>query len=133
VPVALLMLFSGLVVANYRGGLALGGPLTHLALALLFGLLLLYVLSDRDSLFARIMRWRALARLGTISYGVYLLHTSLSGLLHTLIRGARPSISDWQGAMVTLLALATTLLLAQVSFTLFEKRFIRFGHRYRYK
>ena len=133
VTVSLLMVFTGLVVANYRGELVLGGPLTHLALAVLFGLLLLYVLSYRDSVLARAMRWRALAWLGTISYGVYLLHTSLSGLLHGLIRGARPAMADWQGAMVTLLALAATLLLAHISFIVFEKRFIHFGHRYKYE
>jgi peptidoglycan/LPS O-acetylase OafA/YrhL len=70
--------------------------------------------------------------LGTVSYGIYLLHEPVSGLCHGLLRGAPPAITDLRSAMVTLLALSLTLVLAKLSFVYFEKPIIDFGHRYRY-
>ena len=130
----LLLLFAvGISTANHHGMLVLGGAVTHASLAMLYGLLILYVLAYRNGLLARIMRNNVLMWLGTISYGVYLFHTGISGLLHALIRHSRPYMATWSGCLVTLLALLLTLLLAHASYYYFEKRILRIGHRFKYE
>jgi len=129
----LALVLFGIVTANQYGRLVLGGTLTHFSLAVLFGMLILYVVTFRDGVIGQIMRNRILVWLGSISYGVYLVHTGISGLMHGLIRHSRPYMAVWHDVAVTLLALVITLLLAHFSYILFEKRMISYGHKYRYK
>ena len=79
-----------------------------------------------------VCRWAALRKLGIIAYGVYLLHQPMSGLCHGLLDGGEPWITGLRSAGITLLALAFTILLALLSYRLFEKPMIDFGHRFRY-
>ena len=119
--------------ANMNGGLSLGGTLTHLLLAVTFALFLLLALLNREGVLGSVLRNRVLMWLGSISYGVYILHTGVSHLVHKLVRDARPSIDSWGGVATTLLALAVTLLVAQISYQWFERRFIRYGHTVSYE
>jgi len=119
--------------ANMNGGLSLGGALTHLLLAVTFALFLLLALLNREGVLGSVLRNRVLMWLGSISYGVYILHTGVSHLVHKLVRDARPSIDSWGGVATTLLALAVTLLVAQISYQWFERRFIRYGHTVSYE
>jgi peptidoglycan/LPS O-acetylase OafA/YrhL len=52
--------------------------------------------------------------------------------VHGLVRNANPQIAAWSDAATTLLALGVTLLLAQLSYVIIERRFMQFGHRFRY-
>lgn len=124
---------SGLFIANHHGQLKLGGAITHLSLAIVYGLFILYVVTYPGGILDSSMRNRILMWMGSISYGVYLFHTNISAIVHGLIRSTRPYMASWQDAMVTLLALALTLMLAQLSYSLFEKRVLRYGHRFKYK
>jgi peptidoglycan/LPS O-acetylase OafA/YrhL len=133
VLILLCIFASGLMIANHHGQLKLGGAITHVSLAVLYGLFILYVVTYRKGILASSMRNRILMWMGSISYGVYLFHTNISSVMHGLIRGTRPYMASWQDAMVTLLALALTLLLAQLSYSLFEKRILQYGHRFKYK
>jgi len=134
VVLALLVLFAaGILLANQYGRLKVGGGLTHASLAVFYGLFILYVFMYREGLVARIMRGRVLAWLGSISYGIYLLHNNILKILHGLIHHDKPQLLTGSDALVTILALAITLLLAQLSFSLFEKRITRFGHKYKYE
>jgi peptidoglycan/LPS O-acetylase OafA/YrhL len=105
---------------------------THFWLAMLFGLLLLIVIIDREGLIARALNSRVLVWLGTISYGVYLFHQAITWMLHGAIRYLPPSIATLEGLAVTVLSLATTLTLATLSFRFLERPVIAYGHRYRY-
>lgn len=105
---------------------------TYTWLACLYAVLILLVLIHRQGILAGLLRNPLLIRLGGISYAVYLIHQIASLFLHGLIRHASPLVTNWRGAAVTLLALLVTLLLAQLSFVLIERRAIRFGHRFRY-
>lgn len=127
------LLVSLLLAAGNYGLLRLGGALTHAALALVYTLLVLLVLTDRAGTLAWLMRNRVLIWLGGISYGVYLIHTWMSRLVHGWVRNAQPEIASWQDAGVTLLALLLTLLLAVLSYHWMERRFIRIGHRIAYR
>jgi peptidoglycan/LPS O-acetylase OafA/YrhL len=76
------------------------------------------------------MRW--LTWLGVRSYAVYLLHQAMSGLFHEPYRAGDPMMTNGTEVGLTLGALATTLVLAEVSFRTLESRFIAFGRRWRY-
>lgn len=130
--VLLVLLTAGLFFANNAGKLSLGGAVTHISLAVLFGLLILYVIIYREGYIAGFMRSRMLMWLGGISYGVYLFHTNVSKIAHGLIRHAHPQISTWSEALVTMLALVVTLFLAQLSYRFFETRITAIGHKYKY-
>ena len=79
-----------------------------------------------------VCRWPALRKLGTIAYGVYLLHQPVSGLCHGFLGSGEPRITHLRSAGVTLLALVLTLLVSTLSYRFFEKPIIDFGHRFRY-
>jgi len=123
---------TGIWLLDINGYLRLGGAFTHLSLAAIYSLFILLALVSRNNLAGRLLRNPVLTWLGMISYGVYLLHTGVSRLVHTLIRNSAPSMSSWSDAGVTLLALGVTLLLAHVSYRWFERRFIRLGHSVSY-
>lgn len=106
--------------------------MTYLWLACLYATLILVVLADRDGWITRLFRPRALAWLGTVSYGVYLFHQAVSSLLHGMIRYLPPTIREWEGLAVTCLAFVVTLVLAGLSFRYFERPIINLGHSYRY-
>jgi peptidoglycan/LPS O-acetylase OafA/YrhL len=129
---ALALLLGGVLYATLTRRIALGGALTHLWLSVFYACLLTVVLADRAGWLARGLRARTLTWLGTISYGVYLLHTGISGLVHGLWRGLRPAMDIWADVPVTLTALLLTLSLAQASFLWFERPITRYGHRFRY-
>lgn len=105
---------------------------TFFWLAILYSALVLIVLVDREGWIARVFRQRILVWLGTVSYGVYLLHQAVNALLHGLIRYLQPTIMELEGLAVTCLALVVTLLLASFSFRYFERPVINYGHKYRY-
>lgn len=101
--------------------------------ALFYLCLMLIALSHQESLLACILRNRALAELGTIAYGTYLIHLGVLGLCHALIRGREPQIASISDAAVTLLALVLTLALARLSWVYFEKPLVKRGHQHSYE
>jgi peptidoglycan/LPS O-acetylase OafA/YrhL len=82
---------------------------------------------------ARLFRNRVLVFFGTVSYGVYLFHEGISGLVHGFVRGAPPKIEDAQGLAVTALAFALTVLLATASYRIIEAPMLKFGRRWQYQ
>jgi len=80
-----------------------------------------------------ILSSRILVWFGQLSYGIYMFHQPVSGLLHGWIRGAKPEINSWYDAAVTLLALAVTLSVATLSFYLMEQPILRLGHQFKYR
>jgi peptidoglycan/LPS O-acetylase OafA/YrhL len=130
-------LFVALIVGvgfmNFSGYLLKGGTFTHFWLALLFAMLLLLPLIHREGMLARALRNRILIWLGTISYGVYIFHQTVSGLVHGLIRGTYPHIGSWNDLLVTLLGLAITLVLAQLSYRGVESKIIAYGHSFSFR
>ena len=102
------------------------------SLAAFYSCLLLFVLSQKQSWVAGVMRWKILRGLGTISYCVYVIHATIHQFVHRLLLHDAPQIYNARGVGVTLLALAVTLIVASISWRYFEKPLIRRGHAYSY-
>lgn len=94
---------------------------------------LLIAVSQPNNPLSRVLRFSALRWVGSIAYGSYLLHQAMNGICHGLIFDAPPSVADFSGFLVTLLAVTLTLLLANLSWRYFEKPFVEFGHHYSYR
>ncbi len=109
------------------------GSLDHLfAFGLLYAGLITLALANQAGLLARFFRQPLLMSVGRISYGIYILHQFVNGIIHSLLFKSVPSFHNPATALATCLALAVTYLLALGSFHLFEKRFIAFGHSFHY-
>jgi peptidoglycan/LPS O-acetylase OafA/YrhL len=81
----------------------------------------------------RRFRSAALRQCGALSYGLYLIHQPIAGILHGVILGSRPDIETLPQILVTLLALASSLALAALSWTCFERPLLRIGHRWTFE
>jgi peptidoglycan/LPS O-acetylase OafA/YrhL len=75
------------------------------------------------------LRW-----LGRVSYCAYLIHQSVrAGIFMLLLPGREPVIDGPKSIFATVLALAATLAIAQVSWLVLEQKLVRRAHlRYRY-
>lgn len=113
-------------------GRAAISELNYTWIALFYSGLLLIAATQRESLFSRGLRYRWLMEIGTIAYGTYLFHHGVLGLFYGIVRGALPVIQSVSDLGLTAIALATTLLLAKVSWIYFERPLVRRAHRYRY-
>jgi peptidoglycan/LPS O-acetylase OafA/YrhL len=101
---------------------------------LMYFLLVVLVLLAPIPLLARFFRARWLGWLGVVSYCVYLIHEPVIGALFLLIgRDPSSAVPGLTTLLVTLTALAITLLTAQASWVFLERPLIRRAHaRYRY-
>ena len=104
-------------------GLALA-TLCYPVVAVFYGATLLIALRGGG----RFLRSKALVYTGVISYGLYLLHQPVN----MLFRGDDRSIRSWSDAFITLAVFAIVYLVATASWEFFEKKFVEYGHRYRY-
>ncbi|MBI3273338.1 MAG: acyltransferase [Planctomycetes bacterium] len=119
---------------NYESGSAGMTGVGHTWLAAFYACgLVLVVVGPPGSLLRRLAASPPLRRLGTVSYGVYLFHQGVSGLLHGWLRGESPRLRNWECAGVTALAALVTMVLAELSYRFFEQPLTRLGHRLRYE
>jgi peptidoglycan/LPS O-acetylase OafA/YrhL len=115
-----------------------GIPLTFLCTiagygwtALFYATLLVLAITDSRSFVSRILRWRWLRGLGTVSYGVYLFHYGIYGLCMWLLRGHGNALVDWKDFAVICLAVTITIAFATLSWRYFEKPIVRWSHKQR--
>ncbi len=101
-------------------------------LALFYLTAMIIALVNTQSWLAGMLRWSWLRSLGTIAYGAYLFHYLIYGLCMAYLRGHEGYLQNLPDAAVTLLALALTILLTTLSWRLFEKPIVRWGHQLQY-
>ncbi len=75
-------------------------------------------------------RGSALKFFGSISYGLYLIHQPIAGILHAAILNGYPDISTPAQLAVTVGAAGVSILIAYLSWTYFERPLIAIGHRW---
>jgi len=95
--------------------------------SLFFATALILTVTKPDCRLSGGLRWRWLTGLGTISYGVYLFHFGIYGLCMGLISG-HPLLLHWKDFGVTLLALAISISIGNLSWTYIEKPIVRWSH-----
>lgn len=104
----------------------------YTAIAIFYLCLLLYGLLSPDSLLSRCLRWRWLGGLGTIAYGVYLLHELMLNAFFGAFRSSTPLITSAADFMLTLAALSSTIVVCWLSWRFFERPLVRIGHQQGY-
>lgn len=80
-----------------------------------------------DHVLAPCLRWRPIAYVGSISYGIYMLHMLAKNAVVELASFAGVALGP--GALF-MLALATAIVAAAISFRYFESYFLTLKHRY---
>ena len=121
IPVVAAEPWTGVKLAKILAPLLLGVGSAALILALV-----------RGAPEGRRFRSGILGFFGTISYGLYLIHQPVAGILHGLILDARPDIGTTAAFAVTLAAFAASVALAWVSWRWMEAPLIALGRRRRY-
>ncbi len=127
------LLVAGFVMLSLVGVMILFpgwlGVFDHTLYALLYGLVILIARLEMIPTLCQLLRSRFLHWLGLVSYGIYLIHQPVSGLLHGLLKHQQPQISGFSDALVTLLATLLTLVLAWLSYHFLEMPILRMAHR----
>jgi len=94
--------------------------------------LLVISLVHKNSFIATVFRWWPLRELGKVSYCVYVIHVAVNWMVHKFVRGDLPRFDSLRSIAVTVLAFSLTMLIAELSWSVFEHPLIRRGHRYTY-
>ena len=108
------------------------GAFNHTWLAGLFSLLILIAFLGTEPRLGSLLRSSVLVWLGQLSYGIYLFHMAVGGLLHGAFGRNTLQIRTLSDAGITILALCITIFLAAISHHFFERPIMRFGHRFQY-
>lgn len=101
-------------------------------ISLMFALALLRVFLYRDGWFNAILKSRLLVGAGMISYGVYMYHQAVNGLLQGLILGQQPRFATWADAGVAALSTCVVLAIAIASYRFVEMPIRRRAQRVKY-
>ena len=84
-------------------------------------------LAARSSEILRLFRAARWQFFGSISYGLYLIHQPVAGVMHGLILGGRPDIGSLPQLAVTMAGLGTSIGLAWASWRFLEGPLVRLG------
>jgi peptidoglycan/LPS O-acetylase OafA/YrhL len=119
---------GALAEAKWQGVL---GPLLYTWFSLLYGVILLVAVLGHP--LTTLLRARFLRFLGDISYGLYLLHLPVMGLITAVLWSSDLNYLEPRPIICTVLGVAASVLLALASFRLMEQPILRaVRHRYQY-
>ncbi len=105
----------------------------HTYLAILYAGLLLSSVLHRGEPGSSFLRWPALRALGKISYGVYLVHTTLLIAGFSIFRQQLPALRSGADIATALGCLCATVLLCGASYRWFEAPLLRWGRRLKHR
>ena len=92
-----------------------------------------YLFLYQDSKITSVLRTTLMTRLGMYSYGLYMYHQMVAGLMHGMLRGAAPTMTTGSGILITLASLFITVGLSVISYHTFEMFFMKLGRRFHYE
>ena len=98
-------------------------------LALFFGTLVLIAVTQREHPVTKLLSLRWLGFLGMISYGVYLLHRPIEALIAWKLQRSILVIGPASDLYLPLLIILVTFAAATLSWRLYEKHWVKLGHR----
>jgi peptidoglycan/LPS O-acetylase OafA/YrhL len=130
-----LLLGAGVVLFIVRGWGLLTMPMTTLGytwMAMFYLLILMMAILPGAARLKRCLRVKYLTGLGTISYGVYLIHGPVYEMSYALLKKESPALRNFSDWGVTVLVIVLTIVIASVSWRFFEKRLVRRGHVHTY-
>lgn len=99
---------------------------------LLYSITILTSLLYRDKPLTLILRAPSLIFFGAISYGLYMYHHAVLGLLHGWLGGGPPTLQTTRSIGITVLALGVSIAIAWVSRKYYEAYFIKLGNSKKY-
>ena len=109
------------------------GVLKHDIFALFFSGLIIISLSQPESLFAKALRFKWLNLLGLISYSLYLFHDLFNGLFQQIfLKHLNPVLNNLNDVLVSIFALAASLLFSSILYLFVESPAIKFGKTFTY-
>jgi peptidoglycan/LPS O-acetylase OafA/YrhL len=122
---AIALLFLVVMLGNWRWPIWPGPsdipPLKQSMLAMMFGIVILRVFTyQAGGILNRIWRNTILAKIGLISYALYMYHQTVNGLLHGIIYGREPKIAEWSHLLVAVAVVTVSIGLATLSYIYFE-------------
>jgi peptidoglycan/LPS O-acetylase OafA/YrhL len=108
------------------------GEFDHFWLAGLYTVFIAIAFAGTEQAMTKVLRFPVLVWLGQLSYGIYMFHQAISGLLHGWLGHGEPQLTSARDIEITLLSLALTLILAAISYYFFEKPILHFGRQFQY-
>jgi len=127
----MLLVFIFLWVISEETGV-IGGAVSHSLIGLFYSLCLLYVLAAHPWE-TKFLKWSLLKFIGKISYGIYLYHQVVHGLLSYYITGEDVTIlNSYDDIYILALSFLVTVAVAYLSFKFIEKPLLNIGKRYSY-
>ena len=107
--------------------------LGYTLLGLAAGAIIVAALYHDNPILQAVFANSALAWLGRVSYGVYILHQPVHGFVALAYDGRKPELSGPTDLALVLVALLLTFVVAELSYRYFEKPILDLGHRARYR
>jgi peptidoglycan/LPS O-acetylase OafA/YrhL len=127
-------LAAGLAFCTWRGWGAMSTAMSTIGYTALGGLylaLLLLTITSSGAL-KRVFSWDLLRWLGTIAYGLYLIHVPALDFSFHFFEHREPTLTRSFDLVPISIALGLSLTLSHLSWSLFESRLVRFGHQFVY-
>lgn len=126
-----LALLAGAIQMTLKPGLM--GVWNHFWLAAFYAVFILMAFANSLPILGRILASSLLVWFGRLSYGIYMFHQAVSGLMHGAFGRGAPQMLTGSDMGITLGSLVITLLLAMISFRFFESPILNWGHRFKYQ
>jgi peptidoglycan/LPS O-acetylase OafA/YrhL len=95
----------------------------------MWAIVILRIFTYEHSLFNAIWRNKILAKIGLISYALYMYHQAINGLVHGLLFNQEPTIANAEQLAAAFGVLGLAFGLATLSYVYFESPIRRFGQR----
>ena len=100
---------------------------------LFFSTLIIIAVLFKDSIIAKILRFKLLRQIGTVSYGIYLFHVIVIDLVYRILKmNGIYILNNFQVILIALVSFIFTFSISLLSYHFFESKLIKYSHKYTY-